>query len=152
MNLSGQNQLVFLKKENVIISYKEGDDFIYKRKTEDHYEKGYILSVRDFEVITNRDTVAYAAIERIRLPKGSKGNVQGLVGTALIVAGVGYLAVDLLNAYVFNVHSGVNENVVRVSIVLAATGGLLLFIPKQSIKLKSPYRLIKANPQSPYYR
>ncbi|NJN41977.1 MAG: hypothetical protein HC811_06905 [Flammeovirgaceae bacterium] len=148
----GQNQLVLLKHETVAIRFIEGDDFEYKRKSMNHYEKGYILSIGDFAVITNRDTIEYASLERIRFPDGNKKHIVTKLGKLLVIAGVGYLVVDLLNAYVFDVHSGVDEDVVKASAIMAGTGAVLWLIPKNSVRLKTPYRLLKANPQSPFYR
>ena len=147
-----QNQLVLLKHETVELRFIEGDDFVYKRKSMNHYESGFILSIGDFEVITNRDTVAYSSIERIRNPEGGRKHIVTKLGKLLVTVGVGYLTIDLLNAYVFNVHSGVDENVVKTSAIMAGTGAVLWIIPKKSLKIKSSYRLIKANPKSPFYR
>jgi hypothetical protein len=150
---SAQKQLVFLKHDNVIARFAEGDRFKFKLKNRQKKE-GFIYELNDFSLITSGlDTIPFSAIDKIRT-KSQGVNVSQGVGGLLFLGGLLYIAIDQANSLVGSTKSGFDQTD-QTALALAGVGAAILFIkPKykrvgrgvaiRSIDYRSLY--YKANP------
>lgn len=145
-----QNQLILLKRGNVIAHFTEGENIKCIMKDDSRIE-GVAIRFNDFSIVTLNDTISFEKIEKIYVKGKRKMNTLNKVGTVLMIAGVGYFALDQINALIVEGHEGIDKNVVITSVSLAGVGAALCFI-------KSPYQKLRGlslrtiDPTSRYYK
>lgn len=122
-----QKQLVLLKSGKPVGRFTEGDYIRFIMKDGSRRE-GKIIELLEFSVITTNDTVQFNKIQKIGIPKGQRSGIAPLFGGLLLVAGVTYVGIDLLNSALGYNPEGVDKSVVQASAVLITTGSILFFI------------------------
>jgi hypothetical protein len=146
-----QNQLVLLKRGNVIARFNEGETMKFKMRDKSVLE-GVAIRFTDVSVITLGDTVDFAAIEKINVKGRRKSTTLNKVGTVLMIAGIGYFVIDQVNTLLFvEGQSGIDQDVVKASIALTATGAALKYIRSPYQKLRG-ISLRRVDSSSRYYK
>ncbi len=151
LQLNAQKQLVLMKRGEVITRFTEGDYMRFKLKNNTAAE-GLAVQFTDVSIITLNDTIFFASIYKVKSKGHRKPSGLNKVGTVLMIAGVGYFAIDQINTLFFvKGQNGIDEGVAVTSLSLAATGAALRFI-------RSPYQKLRGlslrtiDPSSRYYR
>lgn len=148
---SAQNQLVLLKRGTVIARFNEGETMKFKMK-DNSLQEGVVLQFTDVSVITLGDTIEFASIDKINVKGHRKPTTLNKVGTLLMIAGIGYFVIDQVNTLFFvEGQSGIDENVVKASVVLTAVGAGFRYIRCPYQKLRG-ISLRKVGPESRYYK
>jgi hypothetical protein len=133
--------MVFLQKGNVIGRFTEGDYFKFKLKDQRLVE-GYITELTDFTLITAAlDTIPFQRIAKFSLRNQKNRSFTKTLGRALLVGGVGYIAIDQLNVLIGTNKSG-----------LAAAGAVLTFIKPKYKKVARGVSIRTVDYTSPYYQ
>jgi hypothetical protein len=145
-----QNQLILLKRGDVVARFSEGENIKCVMKDKSKIE-GIAIRFNDFSIITLNDTIPFESIEKLYVKGKRKMNTLNKVGTVMMIAGVGYFVIDQINALIVEGHDGIDKNVVITSVSLASVGAALCFI-------KSPYQKLRGlslrtiDPNSRYYK
>jgi hypothetical protein len=149
--LCAQKQLVLLKRGDVVTRFTEGDYMRFKLKNK-KFAEGLAIQFTDVSIITLNDTILFSSIYKINSKGHRRPSGLNKLGTVLLVAGIGYFAIDEINTLVFvKGQNGIDKNVLITSLSLAATGAALRFI-------RSPYQKLRGlslrtiDPSSRYYR
>ncbi len=144
----GQNQLVIIKNDEVLVRFIKGDDFVYKRK-DGTKQTGFIVSINDSTIITSNDTVATHQVERVYF---KKGNLMNLLGGFLVVGGAGIFIIDQINTIlVQGQEPSLDDNVTQISLTALAIGLPMMLIKKRSHRVGFQLRLRIINEESPFY-
>jgi hypothetical protein len=147
--LSAQNQLVLIKNDRVVIRYKAGDDFVYKRKSRKDRSTGFIVEINDSTIITSNDTVATHQPQRIYF---RKGNFLNVVGGFFTACGGGLFVLDQINNGVVRGNEvSLDDNVSRITLTSLAIGVPLMMLVKRSHRVGFRQRLKIVNRTSPFY-
>jgi hypothetical protein len=146
-----QKQIILLKRGTVIARFTEGETIKVVLKNKKIIE-GVAIRFNDFSINTFNDTIPFESIEKINVKGRRNASTLNKVGTVLMIAGVGYFAIDQINTWFFvEGQSGIDENVAITSVCLVATGAALRFI-------RSPYQKVRGlsmrtiDSTSRYYR
>jgi hypothetical protein len=146
-----QNQLILLKRGTVIARFNEGETMKFKMRDKSVME-GVAIRFTDFSVITLGDTVDFANIEKINVKGRRRPTTLNKVGTVLMIAGIGYFAIDQINTLLFvEGQSGIDQDVVKASIALTASGAALNYIRSPYQKLRG-ISLRRVDSSSRYYK
>jgi len=146
-----QKQLILLKRGDVVTRFTEGDYMRFKLKNNE-FAEGLAVQFTDVSIITLNDTILFSSIYKINSKGHRKPSGLNKLGTVLMVAGVGYFAIDQVNTLFFvKGQSGIDEGVAITSVSLAATGAALRFIRNPYQKLRG-LSLRTIDPSSRYYR
>jgi hypothetical protein len=146
----GQNQLILLKRGDVIARFTEGESIKCELKDKT-IKEGIAIRFNDFSIITLNDTIPFQSIYRINVKGRRKATTLNKLGTVMMIAGVGYFVIDQVNTLIVDGQNGIDDQVVITSVVLTATGAALRFI-------RSPYQKLRGvslrtiDPASRYYR
>lgn len=145
----GQNQLILMKRENVLLRLYPGDEIVFKVKNNPRIWRTYVNNLSDTSVVTHNDTIAFHSIERIYFDQQKFHN---RLGAYLIAGAVALFAIDQINYTLiqgneFSVDSGISK---------ACIGGVLVGVPlvlakKKFQKIDYRYRLFTAKKGSPFY-
>lgn len=145
----GQKQLVFLKHETVIARFAEGEYFKCVLKN-NKKKQGYILELTEFSMITNAyDTIPFISIAKVETKKIRSHRVGG-VGGFMLVAGLGYIALDQLNSLIGSTKGEFNSSYIT-ALSVSAAGAALLFIKPKYTKVKRGVVMRTVDYHSPYY-
>lgn len=145
-----QKQIVLLKKQKVLLRLYPGDDFKVRLKGQKRVIDSYVNNIFDGAVLTHRDTIPFAKIDRIYFKRDSRLNI---VGGTLLTAGILYFGIDQLNNSVIQKNdASLDEGVTRTSIILVGIGAPLLMIKRKSQRLSHKYRLLTVTKGSAFYR
>lgn len=148
--VNGQNQLILLKRGDVIARFTEGETIKCELKDKT-IKEGVAIRFNDFAIITLNDTIPFQSIYKINVKGRRKSTTLNKVGTVMMIAGVGYFVIDQINTLIVDGQDGIDEQVVLVSVGLTAAGAALRFI-------RSPYQKLRGislrtiDPTSRYYR
>lgn len=146
-----QNQLVLLKRGTVIARFNEGETMKFKMRDKSVLE-GVAIRFTDVSIITLGDTVDFANIEKINVKGRRRPTTLNKVGTVLMIAGIGYFAIDQINTLLFvEGQSGIDQDVVKASIALTASGAALKYIRSPYQKLRG-ISLRRVDSSSRYYK
>ena len=128
-----QKQLVFFDHGRVAYRFTEGSDF--KCVLKNHQRKeGFVVELLEFSMITSNDTITFQSIAKIDR-RGHYGlNVATGIGGLLFIGGLGYIAIDQLNAALGYAPSGFDQTD-RNALIVAGIGAVILFV-------KSPYQRV----------
>jgi len=145
-----QKQLLLFKGERVVLRLYPGDDIVYRLKGSKTIKRTYVNNLSDTAVVTHRDTVAFASIDRLYFRQSGFHNT---VGTLLVAGGVGYFFIDQVNQVVVQGNEFSTDNsVTRVSVGALAAGLPMMLIHKKSQRLRYPYKLMMVDKGSVFYR
>lgn len=146
----GQKQLVLLKNEKVLLRLFPGDEIIFTVKNSKAIHTSYINNLFDTAIMVHKDIVPFHKIDKIYFKRSTFANV---VGTFLVIGGVGYFLVDQFNELVIKGHEGsINENVATTSVAMVAVGLPLMLIKKKSQHIGRKYRLLTVQEGSLFYQ
>jgi hypothetical protein len=149
-NVHGQQQLVLLQGEKVLLRLYPGDDFIYKEKGSRSIKTTYVNNISDTAVVTHRDTVPFHTIERLYFGQRKFHNT---LGTALVIFGAGLFLIDQINVVVVQGQSpSLDNQVSALSLTSIAVGIPLVLFKKTSQRLNFRNRLMMVDRGSVFYR
>ncbi len=146
-----QKQLVLLKSGKPVGRYTEGDYIRFIMKDGSRRE-GKIIELLEFAVITTNDTVQYNKIHKVGIPKGQRSGIAPLFGGLLLVAGVTYVGIDLLNSALGYDPSGVDKSVVQASATMITVGSILFFIRPKYRRVNNGTFLRTVDYKSKFYK
>ncbi|MBX2896419.1 MAG: hypothetical protein KF763_13300 [Cyclobacteriaceae bacterium] len=147
----GQQQLVLLKRGEVVARFEQGDNIKCKLRN-GKTKEGMALRYTEVSVILRGDTIMFSDIYKIYAKGKRKADFRQKVGTVLMIGGVGYFAIDMVNTLLFvEGQSGIDEGVAITAGSLAAVGAALTFIRSPYMKVRGlSIRMI--TPESRFYR
>jgi hypothetical protein len=145
-----QKQLVLLKGEDVLLRLYPGDEIKLKVKGKKGVMVTYINNLFENRLVTHRDTIPFANIERLYFKRPMRINI---IGGAMVFGGVVLFGIDQLN------HSAIQGNdasldrgVTTTSIALVGIGLPMLLTKRNSTKLNYKHRLLTVKEGSIFYR
>ena len=145
-----QKQLVLLKKQKVLLRLYPGDEIVFKTKGSKTKITSYVNNLFDTAVMAHQDIIPFHKIDRLYFKRSSFANV---IGTVLVIGGVGYFLVDQINMIIVKGEKAtLNENVTTTSLGMVAVGLPMMLIKKKSQRLKPGYRLLTVEEGSPFYQ
>lgn len=142
-DVTGQ-QLVLLRRQEVILRLNPGDEIVLKVRGEDRIRRSYVNNIYDHAVKLHRDTIPFSKIERLYF---KRTRFYNRIGQVLVVGGSGYFLLDQVNT-----GFGMDPDVTSTSLKAIALGIPLLFIRPRSQKLNHRYRLRAVDSRSVFYR
>jgi hypothetical protein len=146
-----QKQLVFVKKDQVIARFTEGDRFRFKLKGGE-LKEGFITELTDFTLISSAlDTISFSSLHKISMKKQKRVNMLNVVGRGLLIAGLGYIAIDQINVLVGSTKSGFDSSN-QTALVLAGVGAALAFIKPRYKRMSRGMVCRTIDYTSPYYK
>ncbi|TXH26509.1 MAG: hypothetical protein E6Q96_07750 [Cyclobacteriaceae bacterium] len=147
----GQQQMVLLKRGDVVARFEQGDNIKCKLRN-GKTKEGMAIRYTDTFILLRGDTIMFSDIYKIHAKGKRKADFRQKVGTVLLIGGVGYFAIDQINTLFFvKGQSGIDEGVAITSGSLVAAGAALTFLRSPYIKVRGlSIRMI--TPESRYYR
>jgi hypothetical protein len=146
----GQKQLVLLKGQKVLLRLTFGDEIILKTKGSDTKMVTYVNNLYDTAVMAHKTIIPFHKIDRVYFKRSSFANV---VGTLLVVGGVGYFVIDQFNVIVIDGEKPtLNDNVTTASLAMVGVGLPMMLIKKKSQRIGGKYRLMTVDEGSPFYQ
>lgn len=131
-----QKQFILLKRQTVVARFNEGEYIRLKLKNKS-FKEGRIMQLQDGLIITSNDTIPFISIDRINTKGRRSKSTQADIGRLLMIAGVGYFAIDQVNTLFFiEGQSGIDEGVAITSAALAGTGAILLLTRSPYLKVR----------------
>ena len=127
---AAQYRLILLKRNNTIVSFKEGDYIRFKRKDRNHFTRGFIAGIHPDYFRIGEDTTYTHQLQKIDMTGlPNSGFRTASIGKGFIAAGLMIFTGDLINTTVVNdekytVHRGVMVS----SALLAGSGVLMQFV------------------------
>lgn len=119
--------------------YRPGDFLNFQIHGERIFRKQEIVLLSDSSIHFHGGIVPISEIARIKTPTEAWMAASG--GT-LIVAGVGYFAIDAFNQSVIAGNNySVDDSVLTTSLVLAGVGSAMVLLSSKKVKLKNNWRL-----------
>lgn len=147
--LAAQQQFIVLKKQEVVLRYDQGQDFVYKMRGEKTKRTGFIRAIKQDTIFLWRDTIPLHQLTRVY---EKRNRFHNTLGTFLVIAGVTYFLVDQFNEVVVNGNSSsLNESVTRTSVFFVGAGLPLMFLSKDLHKRGRKFRFMTVDPGSPLY-
>lgn len=110
------------------------------------------MELTEFSMITSADTVPFNKIKKIRIPKGKHKDAASKFGKLLIICGLGYVTIDQLNRALGYNNAGGEEQVVKTSAILVATGSVLLLVRPRYHRVNMGTVLRTVDYKSPFYK
>jgi hypothetical protein len=148
---TAQKQLVFLKRDNVIARFTEGDRFKLKLKNR-QWKEGYIYELTDFSLITSGlDTISFLSIDKINIKKQRRVSSLGKLGRAMLIGGLGYIAIDQVNVWVGSTKSGFDASN-QTALIIAGAGALLVVIKPKYKRVSRGVAIRTIDYRSLYYK
>jgi hypothetical protein len=145
-----QKQLVLLKGEDVLLRLYPGDEIKLKVKGKKTVMTTYINNLFDNRLVTHRDTIPFANIERLYFKRPLRINI---IGGAMVFGGICLFGIDQLNHTVIQGNeASLDRGVTTASIALVGFGLPMLLAKKNSTKLNYKYRLLTVKEGSIFYR
>jgi hypothetical protein len=146
-----QKQVIFLQRGNVIARFTEGDYFKFRLKDERLVE-GYVTELTDFNLITAAlDTIPFLSIEKFSLKDQRQKSFLRTLGRAMLVGGIGYIAIDQANVLIGTNKSGFDD-ANRLALVVAGVGAGLSLIKFRYKKVARGVTIRTIDYRSPYYK
>jgi hypothetical protein len=148
LNCPAQQQLVMVRKGEVVARYFKGDDFRCKLKN------GKELDVRihdlaEFYMVASDDTIQLNSIAAIDSRGYWRTNVIRDVGYIFMYGGIGYVAVDSINEALGD-GATFDQNDWN-ALFIAGVGVAMLSIKPKYRRVKNGMVLRVVGPRSPYY-
>jgi hypothetical protein len=146
-----QKQLVFLKNDKVIARFTEGDLFQFKLK-KGELKRGYITELTDFTLITSAlDTIPFSSLRKISMRGQRRASSLAVLGSGLLMGGLGYIAIDQVNTLVGSTKSGFDSSD-QTALIVAGVGAALYFIKPKYKRIKRGIVCRTIVYPSPYYK
>lgn len=127
--------------------YYMGETIEYQLKGEKTFNSERITNILDSAFVAYNDTVSFKAVERINIKPKRKASLLNIAGPSLIIAGLGYLAIDQINKGIVQGGGGStwDSSVATTSFIIAGTGALIIVLQKNKVPLSGWWRLRKVN-------
>ncbi len=127
---SSQYRLVLLKRDNTIVSFKEGDYIRFKRKDRNHFTRGFIAGIHQDYFRIGEDTTYVHQLQKVDLTDlPNSGFRTASIGKGFIAAGLMFFIGDLVNTtLVQNEEYTVHTGVLVACSALVGTGVLMQFV------------------------
>lgn len=126
--------------------YYLGEDIEYLLKGQQVYDSERITHILDSAFVTQSDTIPFKTIDKINIKSKRKSSLLNAAGPSLIIAGLGFLAIDQINrGIVQGGGSSWDSSVATTSFILAGTGALLIILKKNKVPLDGWWRLRKVS-------
>ena len=119
--------------------YFTGDEIIFKLSDDDFFQKDEIVGIGNGEIFFATGPVQLIDLEKISL-SNRKRTMKG-TGTTLVVAGLGYMIIDLFNKTITEGEVYIDPKVARTTGIIAGTGLVMVALSKKRISLKKNWRL-----------
>ncbi|HLT74223.1 MAG TPA: hypothetical protein VKZ68_04035 [Ohtaekwangia sp.] len=146
----GQQQLVILKGEKVLLRLYPGDEITYSLKGSRQMRRSYVNNLSDTSVTLHRTVVPLNQFDRIYFKRSSFANV---IGGVLVTGGVGYFLVDQINVVLVHGESAnLDKNVTIASAAMLGVGLPLFLFRKNYCKIGRKFRLRVVDHRSGFYR
>lgn len=131
--------------------FEQGDNIKCKLRN-GKMKEGMALRYTEVSVILRGDTILFSDIYKIHASGKRKADFRQKVGTVLMIGGVGYFTIDMVNTLFFvEGQRGIDEGVAITAGSLAAAGAALTFIRSPYMKVRGlSIRMI--TPESRYFR
>jgi hypothetical protein len=130
-----QKQLVFLRKDKVMARFTEGDRFKFKLKNGE-LKEGYITELTDFTLITSAlDTIPFSSLRKISMRGQRRTSSLAVLGSGLLMGGLGYIAIDQVNTLVGSTKSGFDSSD-QTALIISGVGAALYFIKPKYKRIK----------------
>ncbi|MFZ6012766.1 MAG: hypothetical protein ACOYXT_20640 [Bacteroidota bacterium] len=147
--VTAQKQLVVLRRENVLLRLRPGDEFVFKLKKSKNIRRTYVNNLLEDAIVTHRDTVPFHRIDRVYFRQHKFYNN---LGSALVIGGAGLFLVDQFNTIIVRGDgASLDGYVSRLSASSLAAGLPLMLIKKKSQRIRYPYRLLIVGKESKFY-
>jgi len=147
----GQEQMVLLKRGDVVARFELGDNIKCKLRN-GKTKAGMAIRYTDSFILLRGDTIMFSDIYKIHAKGKRKADFRQKVGTVLMIGGVGYFAIDQINTIFFvEGQSGIDEGVAITSGSLVAAGAALTFLRSPYLKVRG-LSIRMVTPESRYYR
>lgn len=145
-----QKQLVFLRGDNVLLRFTEGDRFLFKLSNGKKVE-GYITELRDFSLVTSAlDTIPFLQIRKVSLRGQRHSTFLKKFGALMLAGGLGYIAIDQANVLFGSNKSGFDESN-QIALGVAGVGTLALLIKPKYRKVSRGITIRTIDYKSHYY-
>lgn len=125
-----QYRLILLKRDDTILSFREGDYIRFRRKDRNHFTRGFIAGIHQDYFRIGEDTTYTHQLQKIDLTGlPNSGFRTASIGKGFIAAGLMIFLGDLINTTLvsdeqYTVHSGVLIS----SALLVGSGVLMQFV------------------------
>jgi hypothetical protein len=140
-----------LQHDNVIARFTEGDRFKFKLKNK-QWKEGFIYELTDFSLITSGlDTIPFLAIDKINLKKQNRGSMINRLGGAMLIGGIGYIAIDQVNVLVGSNKSGFDSSD-QTALIIAGVGAVLVLIKPKYKRVGRGVAIRAIDYRSLYYK
>lgn len=147
-----QKQLVLLKGQKVLLRWYPGDEIELKMRGNEDRIYSYVNNLYDTAVLAHETLIPFSKIERIYFVH-PEPKLLNKIGTALVIAGVGYFLIDQFNTVIVQGEDlAIDENVATTSAIMVAAGLPMMLIKKKSQRMKAGFRLLSVEPGSPFYK
>ncbi len=149
ISTKAQYQLVVVKKNDVVLRFDQGSDFVYKLKGDKKKKTSFIRTIKQDTVFLWRDTVLVHELVAIY---EDRRRFHNTVGHFLARAGIVYFLADQINNTLVAGNSpSIDNNVALVSTGLLVTGVPLIFINRKIHRKGRKFRYVTTSPGSPFY-
>jgi hypothetical protein len=147
-----QPQVVLLRKEKVLLRKEVGDLIRYKLRDSDKISEAPLVASWEFGFVTTVDSVRYSEVKKIHA--GGRSTFLSRFGRAMVIGGTGYFLIDQFNEGIISGNGfSLEGGVWRPAVALVLTGGVLSVSGRKWYRTEyGPFRLITAEPDSPFYR
>ncbi len=144
-----QKQLVFITRGKVVARYSEGGYFRLKLKN-GRKREGVILELSDFWMVTSMDTIKFQSIDKLNSSDLHVVKGSSVIGRLLFVGGLGYIAIDQLNA-ALGYNKGGWDSGDQLALTVAGVGAVILFIKPRYTRLHPGTAIRTVDYRSPFY-
>jgi hypothetical protein len=142
-------QLLIMKKGNVVSRFEPGDDLLFVFKKEKQVNHVTIQTLREFYLITMaRDTIQYQAIGRIKFRNPERRKY----GVTTFATGAALLGVWAINSLAFDSNSTSMRGLRFVGFLGIGVGAFIFFTADSSMKINGIRRLKYISYDSPLYK
>ncbi len=146
---TAQQQLVMIRKGNVVARYFEGDDFRCKLKNGKRLD-GRIHDMAEYYIVTSDDTLQLHTIAAVDSRGYWRTNIMRDVGYIFMYGGIGYVVVDQINEAA-NGGATFDRNDWN-AVFIAGVGAAMLNIKPKYRRVRNGMVLRVIGPRSPYYQ
>ncbi len=148
-----QVRLALVKNERVLALWEPGDRLLYKLQGDRHFRQAFISDIRPLSLKVLNDSLALDEIHKVSLKGKGVGHLGQLVGGFLLIAGIGYPIIDLVNETLVQGNNyEPDSRVMTTSAIFIGVGGALILINPYGRKVGGKRRLLAVDPDSPFYR
>lgn len=126
--------------------YYVGEEIEFRRPGEKDFSNVRITQILDSAFVAHNDSIPFKSIDRINIKSKREPGIVNSAGPILIIAGLGYFAIDQINrGIVQSGGSSWDSSVATTSGIIAGTGALIMILRKNKIPMDGWWRLRKVS-------